>query len=68
MSKETLTPGTEVIKSGYPGVVLCEYLPGMYEVRLASGVVVVPIEELSYIRRDPKAPRGIVYVSTKAPR
>ena len=41
-----LTPGTQVIRSGYDGTVVREYLPDMYEVRLASGVVVVPADEL----------------------
>lgn len=46
-SRPTYDAGDKVTKSGYPGVVLREYLPGMYEVRLASGVVVVPAEELT---------------------
>lgn len=43
----TYSVGDKVNKSGYDGVVLGEYLPGMYEVRLASGDVVVPAEELT---------------------
>lgn len=46
-SRPTFKDGDKVTKSGYAGVVLREYLPGMYEVRLASGVVVVPAEELT---------------------
>lgn len=46
-SRPTYKAGDQVTKSGYAGVVLSEYLPGMYEVRLASGVVVVPAEELT---------------------
>lgn len=34
----------------YRGVVVCEYLPGMYEVRLGSGVVVKPASELRPVR------------------
>jgi len=39
--------GDEVICNGYPGTVVREYMPGMFEVRLVSGTVVVPDEELS---------------------
>ena len=46
MKDDKLAVGTRVTRSGYAGVVICEYLPDMYEVRLASGVVVVPREEL----------------------
>lgn len=38
--------GDQVVKSGYLGVVTGEYLPGMYEVRLERGEVVVPGSEL----------------------
>ena len=38
--------GDQVVKSGHLGVVQGEYLPGMYEVRLGSGEVVVPGSEL----------------------
>ncbi|WP_165588981.1 hypothetical protein [Mycolicibacterium conceptionense] len=39
--------GDQVTKSGFDGVVIDEYEPGMYEVRLASGTVVVPGRELT---------------------
>lgn len=38
--------GDRVVRSGYPGTVQGEYLPGMYVVRLAAGDVVVPGREL----------------------
>lgn len=38
--------GDKVWRSGYPGVIAGEYLPNMYEVRLGSGTVVVPGDEL----------------------
>lgn len=45
---QTLPPGTRVMKSGYEGTVVSEYLPGMYvEVRLPAGMVVVPRDELT---------------------
>lgn len=40
-------PGDKVVRSGYEGVVVGEYLPDMYEVRLSSGVVVAPGSELT---------------------
>lgn len=46
MNNHTYNVGDRVIKSGYEGVVTSEYLPGMYEVRLASGGVVVPACDL----------------------
>lgn len=38
--------GMRVTRSGYPGVVTGEYMPGVYEVRLDRGAVVVPKEDL----------------------
>lgn len=46
-AEQTFKDGDRVTRSGYEGTVICEYLPGMYEVRLSSGVVVVPGSELS---------------------
>lgn len=43
--------GDKVLRSGYHGVVIAEYLPEMYEVRLARGVVVVPGDELHEVRK-----------------
>ncbi|SHT53137.1 Uncharacterised protein [Mycobacteroides abscessus subsp. abscessus] len=47
MSASKFNPGDAVWRSGYPGVVITEYMPGMYEVRLGSGTVVVPGDELT---------------------
>lgn len=44
-----LQPGTKVLKSGYEGSIIREYMDGMYEVRLRSGVVVVPVSELTLV-------------------
>lgn len=52
---DKLTPGTRVLKGSqgqYEGVVLCEYLPDVYEVRITSngrrvGDIVVPRHELT---------------------
>lgn len=38
--------GDKVSVHGYPGYVVREYLPGMYEVRLRSGLIVVPDNEI----------------------
>lgn len=38
--------GHKVSVHGYPGYVVREYLPGMYEVRLRSGMIVVPDNEI----------------------
>lgn len=45
-------PGDKVVRSGHEGVVICEYLPDMYEVRLSSGVVVVPGCELTVTQQS----------------
>lgn len=39
--------GDQVTKSGFDGVVIDEYEPGTYEVRLDRGTVVVPARELT---------------------
>lgn len=41
------TPGDRVTRAGYPGTIVAEYLPGMYEVRLPGGIAVVPASELT---------------------
>ncbi|BBY53999.1 hypothetical protein H7J07_05195 [Mycobacterium koreense] len=46
-ARRSFAAGDKVTRAGYDGVVIGEYLPGMYEVRLASGDVVVPAEELT---------------------
>lgn len=52
MSDATVfTAGDRVARGQYEGTVIREYLPGMYEVRLGSGDVVVPAEELVLIER-----------------
>ncbi len=40
--------GDKVTRAGFDGVVIGEYLPGMFEVRLGRGVVVVPDYELEF--------------------
>ena len=39
-------PGQKVTTSGYPGVIVRQYSEGMYEVRLARGLVTVPAEDI----------------------
>lgn len=51
MSGSGFAAGDRVRRGHYEGTVLGEYLPGMYEVRLASGDVVVPAEELVLLAR-----------------
>jgi hypothetical protein len=50
MSAETLKfyVGQDVTirREAYPGVIVREYLPDMYEVRIRSGVVVLPADEI----------------------
>lgn len=47
---EKLTPGARASSAlDTPVSFLREYLPNMYEVRLASGVVVVPSEDLERV-------------------
>lgn len=38
----TIESGTKVKARGYEGVIVREYMEGMYEVKLQSGVVVIP--------------------------
>lgn len=40
-AESELQPGQHVTTSGYPGCIVRRYSPGMYEVRLASGLVCV---------------------------
>lgn len=57
--------GQHVTTSGYPGRVVRMYSPGMVEVRLKSGVTVVPVGDVKRLKRtrvaNPKrGPRGEV--------
>lgn len=45
-STNNLTVGQKVTTSGFPGVIVRQYSPGMYEVRLASGLVCVDISDI----------------------
>lgn len=57
-------PGQKVTTSGFPGRIVRMYSPGMVEVRLASGVCCVPVEDVKRLKSaeddesDP-APRHI---------
>lgn len=46
--------GDKVIVHSFEGYILKEYLPDMYEVRLQSGDIVVPIKEIKPLIKENK--------------
>lgn len=54
-------PGDKVASRGLDGVVVAEYAPGMYEVSLAGGVVIAPVQELDVASGAPQPGDHVTY-------